>query len=1288
MIVFLSIGWAGCLAPFSVAQQRASLPQVPRAVKEGTAQLVGHADSAQMVRLVFALRPPHLEEEEQFLNQLQDRESPLFHKYLSEQEWNQRFAPSAEDEKAVVAWAQSQGLTITQRYPNRLLVDVEAPVAVIEKALDVAINRYQMGSASYYSNDRYPAIPAQLVGVLYTVLGLNNLEVMHTFSKGSRDFTGPDYSAGPAYAVGSHLTEDSKANALHTVAGKKKIPSPDNSFYYFPNMIAGTGGYDYAALQKLGHCCNPLNNPGNSPPEASIAIAIWGDFSDTDLGWFIQISYSGLAQNVQRYSIDGTPPCCNPETTLDVEYTTAMGNSFSSSANTAEIHVYEGVNNHYSTILDVLNRILTDGHARVLSMSWGDGEAVVGGPTMDSYHAVFNQLIGQGWTLVASSGDGGATADCANNLSVIYPATDPDVTAAGGTTLEISGYYQYEYGWSGGNFGCADNDGGSGGGCSSYYMAPGYQSSPACGPGSRSVPDLALNADWVNTGQVFGYQLSYEPGGGTSIVAPELAGFYAQANAYLLYIGSIVGNTCGPSNSAPCAPLGNANWYLYYEGYQPFAPHYPFYDITSGCNNNDITQQYGLTPFCAGPGYDMVTGWGSANMLQLSWMMNAFVAGDSGAPVATFSGPQPSHWYTTDQPIGWTIIDTSASGHLPNGVAGFDYHWDADPGDPYSEPTPSDQTWDSSNSFYSGPAYPNDSHGLSFLSTMPNGQGCHTVLVRAWDNAGLASMNSDGPLCYDPYPPGTAIGLSGYQEGQYYAGPVLVTLYASDWVGSGVASTQYQINGGNWQNYTEPIYVTVPGAYIVAFYSTDVAGNVENTEYASFTIAYNSQYLVSVSPTGTGHGSVSSADGYIHCGTTCSYNYYDGTPVTLTATPAAGSVFAGWSGCDLSFGPSCTLSVTDTRSVTAIFNIPVALQFVPVPPCRLVDTRMLGYPIQGGTWQDFAVPQEGGCNIPATAAAYSLNVTVVPPASLGFLTMWSSGLTRPSASTMNSYDGRVKATGAIVPAGNNGAVSVYASDTTDVILDIDGYFVPATGSSLAFYPLTPCRVVDTRQAGGNGPILSGTSQDFPVLHLPNCIVPSTAQAYSFNVTAVPSGPLYVLKAWPTGGAVPGISTLNDYTGTVVANAAIVGAGTNGEVSVYASNDTDVVIDIDGYFAPPGAGGLSFYTMPPCRVIDTRRSGPPFSGTLVPPVDVQHSICAPAATARAYAFNATVVPQGALGYLTLWPNNEPKPRASTLNAWDAMVTSNMAIVPTIDGAINAAASDLTQLILDISGYFAP
>ncbi|MGA3214040.1 MAG: hypothetical protein ABSD20_22275 [Terriglobales bacterium] len=74
--------------------------------------------------------------------------------------------------------------------------------------------------------------------------------------------------------------------------------------------------------------------------------------------------------------------------------------------------------------------------------------------------------------------------------------------------------------------------------------------------------------------------------------------------------------------------------------------------------------------------------------------------------------------------------------------------------------------------------------------------------------------------------------------------------------------------------------------------------------------------------------------------------------------------------------------------------------------------------------------------------------------------------------------------------------------------------------------------------------------------------------------------------------------------------------------------------------------------------------------------------------QAYVFNATVVPPGALGYLTLWPDSETQPVVSTLNALDGAITSNMAIVPSVDGSVDAYASGTTQLVLDISAYFAP
>jgi hypothetical protein len=369
---------------------------------------------------------------------------------------------------------------------------------------------------------------------------------------------------------------------------------------------------------------------------------------------------------------------------------------------------------------------------------------------------------------------------------------------------------------------------------------------------------------------------------------------------------------------------------------------------------------------------------------------------------------------------------------------------------------------------------------------------------------------------------------------------------------------------------------------------------------------------------------------------------------------------------------------------------PLSYEFIPVAPCRIADTRnasgAFGGPELGaGATRTFNIPQSS-CGIPSSAAAYSLNVTVVPGTTLGYLTIWPAGEAQPVVSTLNS-DGRVKANAAIVPAGSNGGVDIYVSDASNVILDIDGYFVPVgTSSALEFYPVVPCRVVDTRNPAGalGGPSIEAvSSRSFPV-QSSDCGIPSTAQAYSLNVTAVPHSTLSYLTAWPTGEAQPNVSTLNALTGAVTANTAIVPAGTSGDVSIYVSDAADVILDVNGYFAPLATGGLSLYAVTPCRVIDTRPAA--FEAELA--VYVKTSTCAPPATAPAYVLNATVVPEGGLGYLTLWPAGEPQPTVSALNASDGAVTSNMAIVSTNDGRISAFSSNPTNLILDISAYFAP
>ncbi|HLJ46992.1 MAG TPA: BACON domain-containing carbohydrate-binding protein [Bryobacteraceae bacterium] len=388
-----------------------------------------------------------------------------------------------------------------------------------------------------------------------------------------------------------------------------------------------------------------------------------------------------------------------------------------------------------------------------------------------------------------------------------------------------------------------------------------------------------------------------------------------------------------------------------------------------------------------------------------------------------------------------------------------------------------------------------------------------------------------------------------------------------------------------------------------------------------------------------------------------------------------------------------TFTITQAPGVT----LSAGLAFYPVAPCRIMDTRGAT-----GTFGGPAIPAQGmrtvpipqsACNIPTTALAYSLNVTVVPINTLTYLSIWPAGQSQPVVSTLNSFDGSIVANAAIVPAGTQGAVSVFASDATQAIIDINGYFAPAsTANSMSFYSLTPCRVVDTRGAAGplGGPMMSGGSaRSFPVSSS-SCGAPNTAQAYSLNITVVPRHSLGYLTSWPTGQTQPVVSTLNSPNGLIVANAAIVPAGTNGAIRIFVTDDTDVIIDINGYFAPPGSpAAQSLYTVTPCRVADTR-GGSSLAGNGSKSFSIPAGPCSGIPnTAQAYSLNVTVVPSGPLGYLTAWPTGLVQPVVSTLNSPAGRVVANAAIVPAgTGGAVTVFVTNPTDLILDINAYFAP
>jgi hypothetical protein len=925
--LLLLAGVAGSIQP-AMAQFSQKVPRftagfTPDPVALGRATLVEHVSPDQVLRLVIGLQPPHMDQEEQFIRDVQDPKSPLFHHYMTAEEWNSKFSPSTADEQALIDWVKSKGLTITHRFPNRLLVDAEGTVRTIEQAFNVTLNSYTLGDRSFFSNDRDASIPASLNNIILSVGGLNSYEVFEPIHRVGSQFHFPMYSPGPATSAGPSghgdadrtklpaslkwMLEKGKPSSARVSPAasraKSNLIQPITNGSYDPTDLYSSYGYDTSALYHLGLCCNPLGNANVTPPETSIAVATVGYQLGSDITGF-QSHYPYLAYHYQEFFIDGTPPNEDGEGTLDAEWATAMSNSFGSFVDTAMIYLYDGAANTASNWTDTFNHILTDGNARIMTNSHGCNESTCNNnATLSTQHNIFVSMVGQGWTLVSISYDKGATADC-STTSVSWPGSDPNILDAGGTTLVLnsSGVYVSETAWQGGTSAgsCNANDGGTGGGCSVVFSTPSYQNSlQACGADSRSVPDLSLNAGWGQNIYVGG---GFGPVGGTSIVAPEMAGFFAQENAYLLYLGAVIGPNC---HGGPCAPLGQPHYALYADAHAPFTygHHYPFYDITSGCNSNDVTIAKNLTYYCAAQGYDLTTGFGSFNMLHLAWVFNTYVTGDFGAPTFIFQGPTVNKWYNSDQLVAWLATDT---GTPATDVAGYTATWDADPFDIFIQPGPG-----CCNSYYSGPAVSGQRAGSSFVSTA--GQGCHTMNVRAWDNTGLESDDGTyGPVCYDSVPPHTSDTLSGPTGGGVFTGAVKVSLSASD-ATSGVVSTSYQIDSGALQAYSAPFTVSATGSHAVNFFSTDKAGNQESTETAPFSIKGKTTAKISSSLSSAPFGQAIQFTATI----TAAY----GGPATggVTFKDGANAIGKGTlSGGKATFKTS-TLS-PGTHSITAVFS--------------------------------------------------------------------------------------------------------------------------------------------------------------------------------------------------------------------------------------------------------------------------------------------------------------------------------------------------------------------------------
>jgi len=786
------------------------------------------------MRVTIGLKTRDLAGQEAFNKAVQDKKSPLFHQYMTAAQWNAKFGPTASDEAKVLNWAKANGLKVSQRYSNRLLVDLDTTAAQLDAALHVTINNYTANGKSFYSNDKDPSLPSDISSVVSSVDGLNNAAELSTSFPSSGLAKTVPYSAGPVSSQGLSVHRDgSKAKLAEALAARAAkqggVGASQTGGSYDPTDVYSSQMYDENPLHAIAPCCNPTGL-AQAGPNTSIAIATVGNQAGSDIVGF-GARYTYLAYDVNEINVDGSPACCDGEGTMDIEWSMALANSFGSYLDTAHIYAYDGVNAQITTFNDIFNKILTDNLAKVVSSSWGCAEVYCyTDASMNTNHAIFNSMIAQGFTLINASDDKGAYADCAH-VSVQYPASDSNFLAISATNLELdgSGNYVSETAWPANSAGCAGNGGGGGGGCSVKFAAPSYQSviSGFCGSSAKAVPDLSLNGDWFNSPQNLYFNGGWQGNGGTSIAAPEFAGFMASENSY----GLRMGNICGGGSSA-CAPYGQAGSSLYLAANSHAAQgKNPFYDVTSGCTSNNAGSGY-----CGIVGYDRATGWGTPNLTELAWALNYWNMPEASPPTVALTGPSTSGWVNSGT-ISWTLTD---NGSPPSGVSGYTAKWDSDPGDPSSAATPG-----SGNSFYSGPASTGTSGSTSLAA------GCHTLYVRAWDNIGESAVNSYGPVCYDNVAPQitkkTTIKLTNNtQVGADGSVPVTLNWQGADSGGSGLNHFNMWVaqDGGSYAligSPTSPTMTTTLAAghdYVFAVDAEDNAGTFGAFSYStSFHVA-------------------------------------------------------------------------------------------------------------------------------------------------------------------------------------------------------------------------------------------------------------------------------------------------------------------------------------------------------------------------------------------------------------------------------------------------------------------
>lgn len=384
------------------------------------------------------------------------------------------------------------------------------------------------------------------------------------------------------------------------------------------------------------------------------------------------------------------------------------------------------------------------------------------------------------------------------------------------------------------------------------------------------------------------------------------------------------------------------------------------------------------------------------------------------------------------------------------------------------------------------------------------------------------------------------------------------------------------------------------------------------------------------------------------------------------------------------------VGVQQVQAAPATGAAPAGVRAITGPPCgapyqetnptvRMLDTRTNLQAQEafapGGTLR---LDVAGKFGVAPDASAVVINVTSVNVAADGWIRAFPCG-SEPSglSSNLNPVADRIVANLAFVPLDSTGAVCFQTFSTSDLVVDLQGWYPAATDYRAV--PLT--RIADTRIGQGIATHLTpGATAELTVTGANG--VAASASAVAMNLTAVGSTRGGWVVSFPCGSPPPTLtSNLNAWTGHAIANAAVTAVGADGKVCFQSNIDVDLVVDLAGWFP----SWSSYHAFTPVRALDTRETGPQVTPGTIREVPIAGKFGVPA-DATTVSVNVTAVNAAATGWVKVFACGTPEPATSNNNTSPDRIVATQALVAIgANGSICIATYRNMDVVVDVQGY---